>query len=299
VVLVGRYARAVHPQHEDDAALLSWFMLCRAGFDARVAYHDGGVLLLVRSAEDLFDTPYLALGGARYYAAPLDGKRRAIPANLYTFEGTCPGTVKPIDFRFRQGPRTAGRVVPRELATELGGRRYQVALDYDPDLVDLLATWPQLKIDSYFAASVPPELAASWSRALRPLLEGRSESEAVDLLLALLQHGMPYQTDEQQFGREEYLFPVETLRYPAADCEDRAVLLAWLVRNVLGLDAVGLDFPGHVAVAVRFGGAVPGDAVESAGGHYLVSDPTYIGAGVGQAMPGFPLERARIVAIGR
>lgn len=298
-VLVGRYASALHRTAPRDAALLTWFMLCRSGLDARIAYHDQGIVLMVNSSEALFDVPYLTIASKRYYAAALDGSRERIPTSLYTFEGTCPGEVKPLDLRFRTVPNTAGRRTPRALAADHQGRTLRAALDYDPDLVELFGTWPQMRIDDYFTAAVPPDLARSWAMALRPLVEGRSEGEAVDTLLALFQKGMPYKTDEEQFGREDYLFPLETLRYPAADCEDRAVLFAYLLRDVLGLEALGVDFPGHVAVVVRFHGDVPGAGVESGGLRYVIADPTYIGAGAGQAMPDLDLGAARVIAPGR
>ena len=294
-VLVGRYAARLHATAPRDAALLTWFVLCRGGLDARIAYHDQGIVLMLNSSAALFDVPYLTISGKRYYAAALDGARRRIPSSLYTFEGTCPGEVRPLDLRFRTVPQTAGRRAPRELTAEFRGRSLRASLDYDPDLVELFGTWPQMRIDDYFAAAVPPDLARSWSLALRPLVEGRSEGEAVDALLALLQHGMPYRTDEEQFGHEDYLFPLETLRYPAADCEDRAVLFAYLLRQVLGLDALGVDFPGHVAVAVRFNAEVAGVAVQEGGARYVIADPTYIGAGAGQSMPGLDFGAARVI----
>ena len=44
----------------------------------------------------------------------------------------------------------------------------------------------------------------------------------------------------------------EPLFYPYSDCEDHSVLFAYLVRELPGLEVIGLDYPGHVATAVRF-----------------------------------------------
>jgi hypothetical protein len=113
------------------------------------------------------------------------------------------------------------------------------------------------------------------------------EQQAVNFLLRFVQTSLKYETDEQQFGRENYLFPEETLFYPYSDCEDRAVLFAWLVESLLGLDVVGLDYPGHVAAAVKFNGHVAGDDVSHRGARYVVADPTYINAVSGMTMPDF------------
>lgn len=68
-------------------------------------------------------------------------------------------------------------------------------------------------------------------------------------------YGAPYikvLTRKDQFGREKYFFAEETLFYPLSDCEDRAIFFAILIRNLLGLDVIGLDYPGHIATAVHF-----------------------------------------------
>ena len=76
-----------------------------------------------------------------------------------------------------------------------------------------------------------------------------------------MQTSFNYKTDDGQFGEENYLFPEETLHYRYSDCEDRSILFTWLVKNILGLDVIGLDYPGHVAAAVALDNPVSGDSV--------------------------------------
>ena len=123
-----------------------------------------------------------------------------------------------------------------------------------------------------------------------------TEQQAVNFLLRFVQTSLKYETDEQQFGEENYLFPEETLFYPYSDCEDRAVLFAWLVRSLLKLDVVGLDYPGHVAAAVNFSEKVTGASINYQGKRYVVTDPTYINAGAGMVMPGYQQYEPRIIS---
>ena len=81
------------------------------------------------------------------------------------------------------------------------------------------------------------------------------------------------------------MFPEETLFYPYSDCEDRAILFAYLVRKLTPLEVVGLLYSDHVATAVKFSSYVAGDSRMYQGQRYVVSDPTYIGADVGMEMP--------------
>jgi hypothetical protein len=51
------------------------------------------------------------------------------------------------------------------------------------------------------------------------------------------------------------------------------------------LEVVGLDYPGHVAAAVRFDETEPGDFVQYKGAKFTITDPTYMEASIGMCMP--------------
>jgi hypothetical protein len=135
------------------------------------------------------------------------------------------------------------------------------------------------------------------ARGFKDVLEGKSEKEAVDYLLGFSQKAFSYKTDDDQLGREKYMLPEETLWYPYSDCEDRSFLFAYLVRGILKLDVVGLNYPGHVATAVRFSENVSGDYVVVNNPKYIVCDPTYINASAGMAMPKFKQQTPTVVEI--
>jgi hypothetical protein len=147
----------------------------------------------------------------------------------------------------------------------------------------------------YFGSDVYKVTATPLQKQLAVHMKGMSEQQAVNFLLRFVQTSLKYQTDEQQFGEENYLFPEETLFYPYSDCEDRAVLFAWLVQSLLGLQVVGLDYPGHVAAAVHFNETVSGDSVDYQGKRYVVTDPTYINASAGMTMPDFKNFRPTVI----
>jgi len=115
------------------------------------------------------------------------------------------------------------------------------------------------------------------------------------LLLRFVQTAFAYQTDGQQFNTENYLLPIETLHYPYSDCEDRASLFSWLVESLLGLDAVLLDYPGHIAAAVEFTKTPKGDRLTFKNKRYTITDPTYINASAGMTMPQFKTTRPKVL----
>ena len=94
-------------------------------------------------------------------------------------------------------------------------------------------------------------------------------------------------------------FCEENYYYPQNDCEDRSVLFAFLVRHLLRLDVVLVDYPGHIPTAVHFNENVPGTAIMNNGKRYVICDPTYIGASIGTEMPGFKPEDRTVIPIKR
>ena len=120
---------------------------------------------------------------------------------------------------------------------------------------------------------------------------------AVNIILRFVQTAFKYQTDDIQFGREKWLFPDETIYYPYADCEDRSILFAWMVKTLTGLDVVGLDWPGHIATAVAFNDNIPGDYLIINGRRYTICDPTYINADIGMMMDNYRGVGVRVIEI--
>ena len=149
----------------------------------------------------------------------------------------------------------------------------------------------------YFNAAVSQESVDSLERSLKHLVTNKSEVESVNILLRFVQTAFDYKVDQEQFGKEKPMFIEETLYYPYSDCEDRAVLFAYLVRSILGLDVVGLRYDGHIATAVKFKDQVYGDAVVYSGEKYIICDPTYMYADAGKCLPNFQEKVPKIISI--
>jgi len=292
--LIDRVAKKVATGRENETAVLSWFLLAKSGYKARIAYRSNRVFLLVPSEHELFEVSYFTFSGKRFYAVDFAGDKLDT-GRVFTYDGEYPGTDREFDMRVDSVVASSELPETRKLAFEYKGKPYQVEVIYDRGRVGFFSQYPQLSLDLYFASGVYNETATPLLQQLASHMQGMDELTAVNFLLRFVQTSFEYATDEQQFGEENYLFPEETLFYPYSDCEDRAVLFAWLVSNLLQLEVVGLDYPGHVAAAVNFTDAVQGDAVEFQGRRYVVTDPTYINAVAGMTMPDFKAYKPRLI----
>lgn len=279
----------------NEQALFTWFVMTKAGYRARIAYDDTQVYLLMPSQQQIYATAYFTFDNQRYYAVGLDGSKHKLN-RVFTYDGNYPGASKALDMRLDKSLNTGRQEKFKTVAFTYNGSKYQVKVDTDDQTIAYLKTYPQLDINLYFIADVNRATAHPLLQQLKPMVQGKSEQEAVNLLLRFVQTAFPYETDEQQFGTENYLFPEETLYYPYSDCEDRSVFFAWLVRNLLGLEVVGLDYPGHVATAVRFNENVAGDSIVYNSKRYVISDPTYINANAGMTMPDFKKLQPKVIA---
>ncbi len=285
-VLVHKISDAIDGSGSNESALLSWFLLTKSAYQARIAYSRNKVYLLIRTQQKLFDLPYFRFAGKRYYAVSFNNTRQ-FPGEVYTYDSQYPGNVKALNMKVTAVVGANAKVNRRELSFRYKGQLYSIKTGYDQGRIDFFRSYPQMSLPLYFSSGVETEIAKPLKQQLANDMKNMSEQQAVNFLLRFVQTALHYKTDQQQFGEENYLFPEETLYYPYSDCEDRAVLFAWLVKNLLGLDVIGLDYPGHVAAAVYFNEKVKGDSVNYKGRKYMVTDPTYINADAGMTMPDY------------
>ncbi len=132
---------------------------------------------------------------------------------------------------------------------------------------------------------------------MKTKLDGLSEYDAVNRLLNWVQTGFDYKFDSEVWGDDRPFFGEETLFYPYCDCEDRAILLSHLVRDLLGLNAALVYVPGHLAMAVEFNEAVDGCYFDVDGRRFVFCDPTFINAEVGEYSPMSDMNKAQLVLL--
>lgn len=295
-LLVYEISTALYPASENSRSLFTWFMLAKDGYQSRIAYNDREAFLLIPTQQALYGVPYFSFEQRRYYALSFDGREKKL-GQVYTYDGNYPGASKALNMQMSNEVLVAGESAYRDLAFEFEGRRYAIRSAHENERIRFMQTYPQLGLKWYFKNRVNARASMPLQQQLSDYMTGMDEQTSVNFLLRFVQTSLRYKTDEDQFGRENYLLPEETLYYPYSDCEDRSILFAWLVRNLLGLEVVGLDYPGHVATAVLFKGSIPGDSIAHHGHRYVVADPTYINATAGMTMPAFKNKKAEVIEI--
>jgi hypothetical protein len=296
VLLVHQTAKKIFPGSESKRNLFIWFLIIKSGYDAKIAYKENNIFLLLPNENLIYENRYVTLDNKKFYFISIDGKVN-LDGKVYTYNGKYEGANKLIALKLPAVPQITNKIISKSLHFKFKNKEYQIDVQYDNDIVDFFKKYPQTEIKIYFEAPISNYADYSLLNALKPHVKGKSELEAVNFLLRFIQTAFDYKTDDQQFGREKYLMPEETIFYPSSDCEDRSILFSYLVRHLLGMEIIVLDYPGHIATAVHFSSDIPGDVINYKGKKYTVCDPTYINADAGMAMPEFKKVEPKVIQL--
>ena len=299
-LLVHSLSTAMFPKNAVHRDTFSWFLLVQSGYDYRIGYNSDQVYLLVPTEDKMYGVLYFYFDpSGPYYYFFNDGDPAQQVAQFYTYTGEPPEGGKAVEMSLKEVPVVLTGKSGRELFFMYKGKSYKISVNIDENLVTFGKYYPQTNIGHYFATPVSPDTRHTLENSLKLLVADLPETEAANVLLRFVQTAFDYQTDQQQFGIEKPMFVEESLYYPYCDCEDRSVFFSYLVEEILGLDVIGLDWPGHIATAVAFSKPVAGDSVTYKGKRYVICDPTYINAGIGMAMPRYKGAAPSVIEIRR
>ena len=264
----------------DDAVLFRWFVLNKLHYDVRVALSHHHTLLLQSSKEIIYATPNYTLGKKKYYL--IDKYNKESVGSIYTYEQDYPEANKKLEFALKTLPDLPQKRVQKKLHYKDFEKQYTISYTLNKNMIDFMATYPQVDYQIYFNAPMEAQTYQELSESLRKYIDGKKASEAINILLHFVQKAFVYETDAQQFGREKVMFAEETLYYANSDCEDRAILFAYLVKKLLGIAVVGVKYTNHMATALYI--PLQGDSVKVGRKRFIIADPTYINANVGEGM---------------
>lgn len=275
----------------NESIVMQQFLLNEMGYKARMARKatEDKMMLFVATDCSIYAHPYITLNGQNYYN--LSGNNEQ--CQFYMCQKDSPKAKNSVGMQLKEAPLFPGTVVSS--THQAKGSAARVTVDVPKALMDFYKDYPQCDYSAYFNAPVNAAMENRILSSLAPLVQGRNEADAANILINFVQTAFQYQTDGQQFGYEKPFFVEELFYYPYSDCEDRAMLFSYLVRKLLGLDVVLLDYPEHIATAVRFNGNVSGDYLMVNGRKYIVCDPTYIGASIGMTMPRYKTVSAKVL----
>ncbi len=268
-----------------------WFLLTKSKYKVRLAYFNSDLFLLLPSVNNIYEVPYFTFDDLKYYL--VNGNE----TNIYTYKQDYPDAINVMNLNLYKPILTKDLTMTKKVKFSFNNQQYSLIVRYNKNTINFYRDYPSADYNVYFDASVGLQTKESLIDGLSPFLEKISEEDGVSLLLKFVQTAFKYEIDGEQFGTEKMFFPDEMFYYPASDCEDRAVLFSYLVRELMGLKVVGLRYPNHMATAVCFNSDVAGSFVRFKGEKYVICDPTYINAPIGSVMPEFVNKKAVVIEL--
>lgn len=283
-------------KNKNSANLFTWFILVKMNYDTKVGYNKNKIYLLSTMQHNLYQVSFFTLNKKKYYILTPNGRVGNV-GSIFTYAGDYPKAQEKLSFTINKEIKFYNNIITRDLSFKYNHKQYNINTQYSKDLVDFYKTFPQSDYKVYFGTQNSTPLSNSILTKLAPLVEGKSEIEAVNLLLRFVQTSFAYKTDQKQFDYEKVMFPEETIFYPYSDCEDRSILFSYLVKNLLKLDVVGVKYKDHLATAVAFSSQISGSAFTYKNKKYTISDPTYINANAGMAMPQYKNSNFEVISL--
>jgi len=281
--LTEKISQSIHPLSANNAKLLNWFILLKSGYKAKIGYSGNDIYLLIPVVNTIYSYSYFVFENMKYYIFEKDKQI----GSIYTYKHDYPEANRIMNFNLYKTPSLGQETLSRELKFNYEDKEFVFPIEYNKNLIDFYNVYPQGEIQIFFNAGISHEAKESLDRNLDSLLTTMDELESANFLLNFTQTAFDYETDEQQFGYEKFFFPEEIFHYAYADCEDRSVFFSFLVSEYLRLPVAGLNYPGHIATAVKFNETAKGYYYIIDNEKYVVCDPTYINAPIGACMPEF------------
>lgn len=276
----------------NQKTLATWYLLAKSSQKAKVAYSGNKIYLLCGFNSTAYNMSYCEIEGEPYYlyaGIELAGN----PETFYTYKINHVAQTENIILNLYVTPEF--EMTPAFKNVNYRDEAFEIILN--KNLINFLSDYPDCSLEITLNAPLSDEAWKYIDLFIKKRLIGMQEKDKLDFLLDFVQQAFPYQNDIEQFGREDYLFAEETLNYPYCDCEDRVALMAQMLERYTPLKCIGLNYPGHVSLAVKTSEEDIGYYIKYNYENYYICDPTYIGAKCGMIMPKYKNIDPEIITI--
>lgn len=276
--LIRRTAQQISPKAENYGryTLYKWFLLSKSGYDARVALTSNKIIFYIYNNEDISDIPFFMIGNKKYMCLNIHDYPNTdlhhdppIPVDI-----VIPEAQKQFSYKVTRMPDFKPESYQeKELEFSYHQRAYHFKIKLNPEVESIFRNYPVVDFESYFNIPLSKGTYSSFIPYLKNIVKGMSPKKGVDYLMQFTRYAFLYENDEENFGKERRLSAEETLWAKYSDCDDRASLFFYLVREIYNLPMIAVMYPTHITMAVEFGKPI-GKFITYKGKRYSFCEPT-------------------------
>lgn len=298
--LIRKTAEQISPKKEnyERYTLYKWFLLGKAGYDARLTIVGDRIIMYVYNDENISDIPYIMVG-----------KKKFMCLNYHDYQHTNFTSVPDVDLlNISNATRSFSYQITRmpdfnptnynekKIAFRYKMKDYHFDVKINPEVETIFKNYPGVEFSYYFNIPLTKETYSSLIPILKNNVAKMSQKKGVDYLMRFTRYAFLYENDNDNFGKEKRLSPEQTLFNTYSDCDDRAALFFYLVKEIYNLPMIALLYPTHVTMAVQFDKNI-GDAIVYNGKSYTVCEPTpqVKDLRMGQLLPKLKKEQYQVV----
>lgn len=300
--LIRKTAQQFSPKQENYVryTLYKWFLLVQSGYHSVITTSPDKILFYIQTNETVYNLPVRMREGKQFVCLnyhdygqvdfnterfrevnlPVDGAENGFTykvTHLPSFDKNL-YTEKDISFQYYQDA-------------------YQFKVKMNPEIKTIFANYPVLDYDISFNIPLSQTTYASLIPELKRKIKGLNQKKGVEFLMNFTRYAFLYEPDINLYGGEKRFSPEQTLLSEKSDCDDRAALFFYLVKEIYDLPMLVLSYPTHVTIAVGFDKPVGPSPIDYAGKKYSVCEPTpqKTDLKVGEVPPQFSKEKYEVV----
>lgn len=276
--LIRRTAQYISPKSENyfRYTLYKWFFLAKTGYNTTLSISGDRLLFYVQSDENIYEIPYHTREGKQFVCLNYhDYGSIDFETNQFREVAiSIPEAKKGFSYKITQLPNFRPQdYLEKDLQFNVYNNSYHFKVKLNRQIQSLFANYPVVDYESYFNIPLSHETYISLIPILKKNIKGLSVKNGVDYLMRFTRYAFLFEPDSENFGKEKRLTPEQTLLYEHSDCEDRAALLFYLIKEIYNLPMVVMSYPQHITIAVKLD-KPHGTPVLYNGSVYTVCEPT-------------------------
>ena len=299
--LIRKTAQYFSPKADDYIryTLYKWYFLTRTGYHAILSISPGKILFYVQSDELIYNLPYREKSGKQYICLNYHDYG-SIDFGTEKFEEVflpAPGAANAFSYKVTRLPEFSDQTFKyKDILFNYNGTDYHFRIKVNDEIKVIFKNYPAVEYASQFNVPVNSKTYNSLIPLLRKQIKGLKPQSGVEFLMNFSRYAFVYKPDVEVFGQEKRLSPEQTLLSEYSDCEDRAALFFFLVKEIYDLPMIVLASPKHVTIAVQFDKAI-GHTIDYNGRKYSICEPTpqRMPLAVGQLTPEIAKQSFEIV----
>lgn len=298
--LIRKTAQQISPKADNyyRYTMYKWLLLTNSGYDAILTLYEDKLLFYVLSPETIYNIPARVRNGKQYICLNYHdyGFIDFGQSSFKEVSSPVSEAVKSFSYKVSNVPLfRPGAYLEKDIRFSYRHNDYYFRIILNPDVKTVFQNYPVVDYDLQFSVPLSSETYQSLIPALKKIIRKKPVKKGVDFLMRFTREAFVFEADSAATGSEKRLTAEQTLLYDQSDCEDRAALFFYLVKEIYNLPMIVLVYPRHVTVAVRFSKPA-GTKIIYNGDVYTVCEPTpqYKDLRIGQLPPGLKDQRYEV-----